>query len=160
MIDRLRRSLRTLLTLDEPAEHVARDFGLGLVVGFSPFLGLQTLIAIAVLCVIRLNRTAFLTGSFVNLWTMFPVAALGTGLGMILTGSAAEVPELSRQAIVSGEIWRALTADIWHLLVPFFLGNAVVAVTVGGIGYFFAVRILRRYRSHRAGGTVPSISND
>jgi uncharacterized protein (DUF2062 family) len=88
--------LRQLLLMDEPPERTARTFGCGVLIGFSPFIGFHTLIAIAVVFLFRVNRLAFLAGVFSNTpWTVAPAAALGTGLGVYILGSDAALPEIN-----------------------------------------------------------------
>ncbi len=150
MNDRLKRSLRALIQLDGSSEAIARAFGLGVALGFSPLLGFHSIIALGVLVFAKLNRRAFLAGVFLNFWTLVPVAVLGTGLGMLLTGSTAVMPELSGDALLSGRLWRALSEDVRHLLVPFVLGNTVVSIVCGLAGYAVAKRLLARYRRSRS----------
>ncbi len=71
----------------------------------------HTLIAIAVVFLFRVNRLAFLAGVFSNTpWTVAAAAALGTGLGVYILGSDAALPEISYDALTSGQFWSELTA--------------------------------------------------
>ena len=60
----------------------AAAFGVGVAVGFSPFVGLHTLIGLVLAFVFNLNRVAVLAGLWVNLpWFMGPYYAATTAFG-------------------------------------------------------------------------------
>lgn len=156
-----RRYLRQLLRLDESPERTARTFGLGVLVGFSPFIGFHTLIAIAVILLFRVNRLAFLAGVYSNTpWSVAPAAALGTGLGVFLLGSDATLPEISYETLSSGRFWSELTADAWNLLVPFFVGNFIISAAFSVMAYWILKRFLLQYRARRGRENVVSAAND
>ncbi len=153
--------LRQLLLLDEPPERTARTFGLGVLVGFSPFIGFLTLIAIAAILLFRVNRLAFLAGVYSNTpWTVAPAAALGTGLGVFIFGSDAALPEISSETLSSGRFWNELTADAWNLLVPFFVGNFVLSAAFAIMAYWILKRFLLQYRARRARKNVTTAAHD
>src|SRR6266545_3708513 len=58
----IRRWFDTLLHVNDTPERTAAAFALGCLVGFSPFLGLHTLIALTLAFVFDLNRVATLLG--------------------------------------------------------------------------------------------------
>ena len=164
-----RRYLRQLLLMDEPPERTAQTFGFGVLVGFSPFIGFHTLIAIAVILLVRVNRLAFLAGVYSNTpWTVAPAAALGTALGVFIIGSDAALPEISYETLSSGRFWSELTADAWNLLVPFFIGNFILSAAFAMMAYWILKRFLLQYRARRgrrnvitaANGAAPSLPNE
>jgi uncharacterized protein (DUF2062 family) len=53
----LRSLFRRLLSLDDPPERTALAFSIGVLIAFSPFLGLHTLMATAVAFWFRFNRS-------------------------------------------------------------------------------------------------------
>ena len=147
--------------MDEPPERTARTFGCGVLIGFSPFIGFHTLIAIAVVFLFRVNRLAFLAGVFSNTpWTVAPAAALGTGLGVYILGSDAALPEISYDALTSGQFWSELTADAWNLLVPFFVGNFILSAAFAMMVYWIPKRFLLQYHARRARKNVTTAAND
>ncbi len=155
------RYLRKLLLMDEPPERTARTFGLGVLVGFSPFIGFHTLIAIAVILLFRVNRLAFLAGVYSNTpWTVAPAAALGTGLGVFILGSDATLPEISYETLSSGRFWSELTADAWNLLVPFFVGNFILSAVLAMMAYWILKRFLLQYRARRGRKNVTTTASE
>src|SRR6266446_7468446 len=82
----IRRWLDRLLHIDDTPERTAAAFALGVFFGFSPFLGLHTLLAIAVAFLLNLNRVAVLLGVYSNLpWVIGPYYAFTTVVGASLT---------------------------------------------------------------------------
>ena len=87
MRDKLSRIAAALTTLPDTPERIALAFGLGVFLGFSPFLGLQTLLGIAFAYSVGLSRVAVILGTWVNLPWIVPVYyALATELGSRLLG--------------------------------------------------------------------------
>ena len=78
----VRRWLDTLLHIDDTPERTAAAFALGVFFGFSPFLGLHTLLGIAFAFLLNLNRVAVLLGVYSNLpWIIAPYYAFATMVG-------------------------------------------------------------------------------
>ena len=156
-----RRYLRELLLLDEPPERTARTFGFGVLIAFSPFIGLQTIIGLVILFFVKLNRLAFLAGVFSNTpWTIFPMLALGTGLGVFVLGSEATVPELNPDTVASGQFFREVAADPLHLLAPYMIGNFILSAIVAFASYWLLKWFLLRYRPSKSRDTVAPASSD
>ncbi|PYR27245.1 MAG: DUF2062 domain-containing protein, partial [Acidobacteria bacterium] len=63
----IQRWLNVLLHIADTPERTAAAFALGVFFGFSPFLGLHTLLALAVAFLLNLNRVAVLLGVYSNL---------------------------------------------------------------------------------------------
>ena len=69
----IRRWLGTLLHVADTPERTAAAFALGVFFGFSPFLGLHTIMALALAFALNLNRVATLLGVYSNLpWIIAP----------------------------------------------------------------------------------------
>src|SRR5258708_12111105 len=75
----VRRWLGALLHIDDSPERTAAAFALGVFFGFSPFVGLHTLLAIAFAFLLNFNRVAVLLGVYSNLpWIVAPYYAFTT----------------------------------------------------------------------------------
>jgi Uncharacterized protein conserved in bacteria len=98
-----RRWLGTLLHVDDTPERTAAAFALGVFFGFSPFLGLHTILGIVFAFLLNYNRVAVLLGVYSNLpWVIAPYYALTTMfVGAPLTGH--RIPEVfdSKSSICS-----------------------------------------------------------
>src|SRR5439155_848286 len=83
----IRRWLDALLHIEDTPERTAAAFALGVFFGFSPFLGLHTLLGILFAFLLNLNRVAVLLGVYSNLpWVIAPYYAFTTVLGAQITG--------------------------------------------------------------------------
>lgn len=145
---RFRDLLRALLNLGDRPERTARAFGLGVFLSFSPFWGLHTVLGLLIAFAFRLNRFAVLVGVYINNpWTIAPAASLGTALGFTILGVESRLPRLTEGELLSRAFWGRMLSDIEHLLLPFFVGNLILAAFVSVIAYAILLRILVR-REH------------
>src|SRR4029077_882144 len=81
------RWLDALLHIEDTPERTAAAFALGVFFGFSPFLGLHTLLAILVAFLLDMNRVAVFLRVYSNLpWFLAPYYAIATMVGSELTG--------------------------------------------------------------------------
>ncbi|MDX2032379.1 MAG: DUF2062 domain-containing protein [Blastocatellia bacterium] len=143
----LRRALRNLVNLDEPPERTARAFAIGAFIGFTPLLGLHTILAALVAVGLRLNKTAVLAGSLLNNpWTIAPIIGASWAIGSLLVGSPeVALPQVGLTALVSAEFWRALAAQ-WRQLLPFAVGGTILSFVAAAVSYPLMLSILRAYR--------------
>ncbi|HEY6065556.1 MAG TPA: DUF2062 domain-containing protein, partial [Thermoanaerobaculia bacterium] len=76
-----------LLGREESSKRVAAAIGLGIAIGFSPFVGLHFVMALGLALLFRLNKIDTLLGTFLgNPWTWAPVFPVGYRLGRLLLG--------------------------------------------------------------------------
>jgi uncharacterized protein (DUF2062 family) len=143
----LRGALRSLLNLDDPPERTALAFAVGTFIGFSPLLGLHTILAVLVSVVWRLNKLAVLTGAFLsNPWTIAPIVAASWAIGRLVIGSPPiELPQASLNAFLTAEFWRLIAAQ-WRQLLPFAVGSLILSMVSAAISYPLTLYILRVYR--------------
>ncbi|HMV46693.1 MAG TPA: DUF2062 domain-containing protein [Blastocatellia bacterium] len=143
----LRRAFRNLLNLDDPPERTALAFAIGALIGFSPLLGLHTIIAAIVAVVWRLNKVALFTGVYIsNPWTVAPVVAVSWAIGRwFVETPPIELPQFTMTAIASAEFWRQIASQ-WPQLLPFAIGASIVSVVCALVSYPLMLYVLRAYR--------------
>jgi uncharacterized protein len=73
----LRERFVALLHLDDPPWRVALALAVGVFISFTPFLGFQTLLALLVAAVARLNPAVVVTGTWLNLPWFMPFVYAG-----------------------------------------------------------------------------------
>ena len=150
--------LLELLGREEPIEHVAAAIGLGVAVGFSPFVGFHLVIALGLAALLRLNKLDAAIGTFVgNPWTFPPVYALGYRLGRaLLHHDPHRVPPMNWSALLHSDFsWVFHPLETARLvfgprafvprLYAFLLGTTVIAVLIGAVAYFLALAGLQLY---------------
>jgi uncharacterized protein (DUF2062 family) len=86
----LRARLRALLHLDDPPWRLALALAVGVFISVTPFVGVQTILALVIATVFRLNKAAAVTGTWLNLpWFMPLVYAGALRLGEAVVGADA-----------------------------------------------------------------------
>jgi hypothetical protein len=146
----LLRRLRLLLQVEDSPRHVALAFAVGVFVSFSPFLGVHTALSLGIAFVFRLNRVAILVGTWVNNpWTIGPVYTAGTLLGCALLGVAPSSLAGVDFRLHGREFYAALFEGFRPLLLPFLLGNLIVAAAAALATYFVVRRVLEKRRAAR-----------
>lgn len=152
---RVRRWLDQLLHTHDTPERTAAAYALGVFFGFSPFLGLHTVLGLACAFALNLNRVAMLLGVYSNLpWILPAYYTLGTILGAAIL--RVQVPpgvltELS-SAVATGSwteflrIAQSLTPLAW----AYFLGSTLGAVVLAAIAYRVALTMILAHRGRLA----------
>ena len=152
----VRRWLEALLHVDDTPQRTSAAFALGVFFGFSPFLGLHTLLAIVFAFFLNLNRVAILLGVYSNLpWIIGPYYAGVTMAGAKLTGHKlppgfkAKIGGLFDLSVFHGEFWRELFSILKPLLWPYAVGSLIGAIVLAVVAYPLALGfVTSRRRIH------------
>lgn len=152
---RVRRFLEQLLHTHDTPRRTAAAYALGVFFGFSPFLGLHTLLGVALAFVLNLNRVAVVLGVYSNVpWILPAYYTLATVLGAALLG--ADLPPGLMQALsaaVSEVSWDGLR-EMGRTLAPlawsFTLGSTVAAAVLAAIAYRLSLAMIVAHRRHQA----------
>jgi uncharacterized protein len=154
---RVKEIFKRLLHIEDTPERTALAFGIGVFLGFSPFLGLHTLAGLAVAFLFRLNRPALLLGVWTNLpWLIIPYYSFATWVGMWLTGYGVElssVRELLRvgleQGLLGREFWDCLSTQ-WGFLWSFTTGSLALSLVLGLAAHVLCLKAILFYRRKRS----------
>jgi uncharacterized protein (DUF2062 family) len=162
----IRKWLDALLHIHDTPERTAFAFALGVFIGFSPPLGLHTVLALACAFVLNLNRVAILLGAYANLpWILGPYYTLTTALGAKLLGTRLpphfrrHLRELFSISLFNSDFWQRLVDLLRPLLWPYVVGSTIAAVVLAGLAYWLSLGfvITRRrhpWLHHTAGGNA------
>jgi uncharacterized protein (DUF2062 family) len=150
----IRRWLDALLHITDTPERTAAAFALGVFFGFSPFLGLHTLLAIAVAFLLNLNRVAVLLGVYANLpWIIAPYYAFVTMvIGAPFTrhkippGFKSQIAALFQLSLFQGEFWHRLVIILKPWLWPYVVGSMIGAIVLSAIAYPLALAFVTSQR--------------
>ena len=152
----VRRWLDALLHIDDTPERTAAAYAVGVFFGFSPFLGLHTVMGIAVAFLLNLNRVAVLLGVYSNLpWIIAAYYAGATAIGAIVTRTSLppdfriRLGELLEMSMFQGEFWTEVGRLLRPFLWPFIVGSTLGAVLLALVAYLAAVGFVRFRRKHR-----------
>jgi uncharacterized protein (DUF2062 family) len=152
----IRRWLDTLLHIDDTPERTAAAFALGVFFGFSPFLGLHTILGILFAFLFSLNRVAVLLGVYSNLpWIIAPYYAFVTLEAARLTGHRPpegfrpQISALFDMSLYHSEFWQQLITILKPLLLPYAIGSLVGAAVLAACAYPLALAfVTSRRRIH------------
>ena len=152
----VRRWLDVLLHIADTPERTAAAFALGVFFGFSPFLGLHTLLGIVFAFLLNLNRVAVLLGVYSNLpWVIAPYYAFVTWQAAKITGHRlppgfnAQIRTLFEMSLFQGDFWHRVITILKPLLVPYVVGSTIGALVLTAIAYPVALAfVTSRRRIH------------
>ena len=145
--------MESLLHIHDTPQRTAAAFGLGVTIGFSPFLGLHSVIGLALAFLFNLNRVAVLGGLWLNLpWFVAPHYTAATALGAWLTHTPMPPHFLSKlEATWTQPTWAGRMQAVGQLLrplvVPYAIGSTLASVPLGLIAYRSSALILTPCRS-------------
>jgi uncharacterized protein (DUF2062 family) len=152
----VRRWLDTLLHITDTPQRTAAAFALGVFFGFSPFLGLHTLLGIVFAFLLNLNRIAVLLGVYSNLpWIIAPYYAFATMAGAVITrtrvppGFRDQLAILFDLSVFQGEFWRQVITILQPLLWPYTVGSTLGALVLAAIAYPLALAFVTSRRRLR-----------
>ena len=141
---------RRILRLDDPPWRLALSLAVGVFISFTPFYGLQTLLAIGVAIALRLNRAATVAGTWLNLPWFAPVIYAGAlRLGTLVVPDPAGLRGawLAQFFSQPGSLsWRDLPALLDHISLPLFVGTSVLGGVAAALTYVVSFRLLSRRR--------------
>jgi uncharacterized protein len=151
----LRRWLEQLLHTHDTPRRTAAAYALGVFFGFSPYLGLHTVLGLAFAFALNLNRVAVLIGVYSNLpWILPAYYSLGTIVGAAIL--QIEVPpglltELTDA--VSDASWskvRAVGTALKPLLWAYFLGSTLGSIVLAVAAYLLCLAMILAHHRHAA----------
>jgi uncharacterized protein (DUF2062 family) len=151
----VKKWLDKLLHTHDTPPRTAAAFAVGVFFGFSPFLGLHTVLGLACAFAFGLNRVAVLLGIYSNLpWILPGYYAVATLLGALLLGT--EVPpgllgEMS--AALGSASWRDLrnlAPGLAPLVGAYALGSTLGAIGLAIVAYRLSLAMIVAHRRHVA----------
>jgi uncharacterized protein (DUF2062 family) len=162
----IRRGLETLLHTHDTPRRTAAAYALGVFWGFSPPLGLHTILGLFCAFALNLNRLAVVLGVYSNLpWIIVPYYTLATVVGAALIGAdlpaglMAQLRGLLEHFTLSEA--RQILGDLAPLFWSYVIGTTAGALILAGIAYRAALVFLeanrkrldriKRYKSDSSG---------
>jgi uncharacterized protein len=153
----IRNWLEQLLHTHDTPRRTAAAYAVGVFFGFSPFLGLHTLLGLAIGFILNLNRVAVVLGVYSNLpWILPAYYTLATIAGAALLGVDVP-PHLLRQltdavSLTSLSGFREIGRTLAPLLWAYALGSTLGAVLLAVVAYRLSLAMILAHRRHQAHG--------
>lgn len=149
----LQRRLEQLLHTHDTPRRTAAAYAVGVFFGFSPYLGLHTVLGLAFAFPLNLNRVAVLLGVYSNLpWILPAYYSLCTVLGAAVL--QIDVPpglleELTAAvASVSWARFRAVASDLKPLVWAYFVGSTLGSIALAALAYRVSLVLILAHRAH------------
>ena len=151
IFERLRTRFDRVVGVHEQPERLAAAWALGLTIGFSPLIGLHTVLALLLALIFRLNKVDVFLGTLVvNPWTLpvyFPVAVY---VGKRITGVRVPRFVLPRpEEVLHAAVWREHVPWLRSVLLAWGAGAMVLALIAGGVTFVVLRQMIRFHRSRR-----------
>ena len=150
--------LRPLLHSDDPPRRIALALAVGVFISCTPLYGVQTVLALLLATIFRLNKAVTLAGTWLNLpWFAPFVYGIGLKIGArVLAEIRDREPE--SLAILFGQPLRISLHDLANVLpeisLALVIGTTLVGLAAAGVTYLIALGVIRRRRS-RTGASRP-----
>lgn len=149
-----RRWLNQLLHTHDTPTRTAAAYAVGVFFGFSPLLGLHTILGLVVAFAFNLNRVAVLLGVYSNLpWILPAYYTLATVLGATILN--VDVPpgllKDFREALTDaswGE-FRSLAKTLTPLVWSYALGSTIGAVAIAIVAYRASLTMIVAHRKRQ-----------
>jgi hypothetical protein len=155
--------LTRLLHLHDTPQRTATAFAVGVFFSFSPFLGFQIVLSMALAFLLGLNRLAVFVGLNANLpWIIAPwytgtTLAAAAALGVSTPSDfGREMSGLFSLGVFSREFWTHAGRVVRPLVGPFLVGPTIGAALAGVGAYVVAHAMLSRRSQPSFGATPPS----
>jgi uncharacterized protein len=146
-----RSRLEQLLHTHDTPQRTAAAFALGVFFGFSPFLGLHTILALGFAFALNLNRVAVLIGVYSNLPWILPACYTAATLGGAAILGVDVPPEfIARLRDGSWTEIRALAASLRPLAVSFVIGSLAGSTLLALAAYRLSLAAVIARRRHTA----------
>lgn len=140
----IRRKFGKLFQLDCSPQVIAVSSAVGVLIGFSPYVGFHTALAIGVSFIFSLPMYPLLLGAYItNPFTMVFIYALCYKFGRWILRDDTPI-DIDWMNISLSEIFETARS----ILFPFFIGTHLIGLIFGVITYFVIYYIAVRYRQN------------
>jgi uncharacterized protein (DUF2062 family) len=166
MREAVKRRLEILLHTHDTPRRTAAAYALGVFWGFSPPLGLHTILGLACAFAFGLNRVAALLGIYSNLpWIIVPYYMLATMAGAVVLGVDLP-PDLMTELRAflehfsvreGGRVWGRLAPLFWSYVVGTTLGAIFIALVAYWAALLFILANRRRHELAKHTDTTTSV---
>lgn len=150
---RTRQWLDHLLHTHDTPERTAAAYALGVFIGFSPLLGVHTLLGLVLAFALGLNRVAVLLGIYSNVpWILpayYTLATIGGAEILRIPVKRRLIPQLT-SALANWQDFRHLADVLAPFAWAYALGSTLCAVILAFVAYRLSLTMIRAHRRRLA----------
>ncbi len=140
----LRDKFKQVIMTNDSPKRIALSFSVGIFIGMSPFLGLHTIMGLAIAWICNLNKFVTIVGVYItNPWTIVPIYTFATWFGAKLLGFQQIIPHINW----SEANFYQILIEMKPLLLPFLIGTTLLGFISGLIGYIIIYVSMRKKNS-------------
>ena len=146
---RLARAWYRLVTLKSSSRKIAAGFALGVFLSFTPTFGFQTVLAVGIAAMLKVNPISCVLGVYLtNVFTVVPIYAFCYSVGRWVLGVDQVVHvDLDQDGILLSILGLGRSGLAWIGVES--VGAVLVGSISGGIAYFLSLFGVIRYRTAR-----------
>lgn len=131
-----------LLYIDKSPHQIATASAVGMLIGLSPYVGLHTVLAIAISYVFKLPIYPLILGAYItNPFTVVIIYAFCYKLGVIITGVHFHM-DISWSEMTFSNLMANMKGLFW----PLFVGCHTLGAIFAVFTYFFIFYLVKKYR--------------
>lgn len=139
----IKNKFSQILEINEHPHRISLAFASGIFISFSPIPGTQTISAVAVASLFRLNIAVTITGTlFSNPLTLFFIYGSSLCFGTFVLGDFAP-------CYPHGLGKNELFAFVKSMPIPLFTGTIILGAIAAMISYFVLYQVLKRYQKSK-----------
>ena len=149
------RRLQTALRLDDPPHRIALALAVGVFISCTPFWGVQTILAVLVAMLARLNRAATVAGAWLNLPWFAPFvygASIKVGEALLPAGRVVAAPLIDLLRQPGGPSWPTIRDWLHGVSIALLLGSVVVGTAAGALTFVIAFGLISHHRARPGAG--------
>ena len=158
----LRVHWHRLVQLHDTPHSIAGGTAIGVFFGFTPFIGLKTLLGIGVAWGFRCSRVAAAVGVTLHdvilpLWPVF--LRMEYGIGYWILSHPHHWPAKFRIDNLKIHEWfhsKVLVHVIW----PTFIGSVVIGLPLSALAFWLTLRVVKRYQHRRRAADAAALGLD
>jgi len=148
----IKKIKESLFNHDKSPEIKALSVALGVFIAFSPFMGFHILMAITSCALFSKLDKPLVVGFTLtnNWWTMVPIYGTGLWIGETLLKTphfditTVKWEMFRLRHILHGETFSYITSYLKPMVLPFFTGSLILAITAMIISYYISLFILKK----------------
>jgi hypothetical protein len=142
MLERIRHKIKKILLLDYSPRRIAMSCAIGVFIGFSPYVGLHTGLAMGASFLFGLPLYPLIVGAYItNPFTLVPVYTLCYKFGVLITGKkASTMPDFSHFE------YTAMMHTAKTFFIPFFVGTHLLGLILAVITYILSYYLVKKYK--------------
>lgn len=160
--EKMRHEAHLLVRLHDTPHSIAGGTAVGVFFGFTPFLGLKTLLGIAVAWGFRCSRVAAAVGVALHdlVIPLMPfLLRIEYGIGRWILSRPHQWPETFHIEHVKIHQWLHWKV-FWEVIWPTFIGSLVIGIPAAALAFWLMLRLVSRFQTRQFAASAAALGVD